>query len=323
MQLATTVDFQLNTGAKIPALGLGTVPPQDASEVKQQVITAVKAGYRHIDCAWYYQLEKYVGEALQQLFKEGYKREDLFITTKVWPLYWQNVEKLLDELLADLQLDYVDLFLQHWPVEFASNENGQPSVPRDASGKPVFADDPVTGTQFIHVYHELERVLQETKKTRAIGVSNYATHKLKQLLKEAKVVPAVNQIEYHPQLPQQDIYNLCKQHGIVVVAYSPVGSLGAPVLKLELVQMLAEKYGVTVNEIANAYNILDGRCLIPRLSNLERIRTNVRLPALTKDELNELYQIGVNDPQRHINDDWGYGLGFRWWKGDTLSPQFE
>lgn len=324
MTLATDVYYDLNDGNRIPALGLGTVPPEDPSEVKAQVIAAVKAGYRHIDGAWYYRTEKYIGEALKELFAEGVvKREDLFITTKVWPSFAHNPEKSLDISLSDLGIDYVDLFLQHWPVVLKGGEDGEPALPKDENGNLIYDDDPVTGTKFIEVYHELERIKTETLKVKSIGVSNYSLPRLRLLLEHAKIPPATNQIEYHPQLPQQDLVDFAQKHKIIIEAYSPVGSTGAPVIKLPLVQELAKKYDVTVNEIANAYHIRNGRVTLPRSSNLERIRTNVRLPEITKEDLDALYQVGVENPKRHINDAQGYGLGFKYWEGDSLSTQFD
>ncbi|KAI3406088.1 ARA1 [Candida oxycetoniae] len=322
---ATDVYFTLNNGLKIPALGLGTVPSDNPEDVKDQVITAVKAGYRLIDTAWYYGTEKYVGQALKELFDEGVvKREDLFITTKVWPSFYHSPEKSLDQSLETLGLDYVDLFLQHWPIALHGDENGQPAAPKDENGDLKYDDDPVSGTKFIEVYNKLEDILDTTKKTKSIGISNYSIPKLRQLLPHIKKhVPVVNQIEYHPQLPQQDLVDLCQENKIIVECYSPVGSGGAPVLKLPLIQELAKKYNCSTNEIVNAYHILNGRVVIPRSSNLERIKSITGLPELTKEDLDELYQIGVKNPKRHINDPWGYGLGFRWWEGDTKSKTFD
>lgn len=320
VQLATDVYFDLNDGHKIPALGLGTVPPEDPSEVKNQVYTAIKAGYRLIDTAWYYGTEKYVGQALKQLFDEGVvKREDVFITTKVWPSYHHSPEKSLDESLAALGLEYVDLFLQHWPVALRGGPDGTPAKPEDNEANLLYDDDPVNGTRYIDVYKQLVRIKNETKKTKSIGVSNYSLPRLQALLKAVDDVPVINQIEYHCQLPQQDLVDFANKNGILIEAYSPVGGPGAPVLKLPLVNELAKKYDVSVNEIANAYHILQNRISIPRSSNLERIKTNVRLPPLSKEELQQLYDIGAKNPTRYTNDPWGYGIGFKWWEGDTIS----
>lgn len=325
MSRATDVYFDLNDGHKIPALGLGTVPSNDPSEVKDQVITAIKAGFRHIDTAWYYGTEKYVGQALKQLFDENViKREDVFITTKVWPSFYHSPEKSLDTSLSNLGLDYVDLFLQHWPVVLHGGPDGTPTAPKDENGNLQYDDDPVNGTKYIDVYHELERIKTETNKVRSIGVSNYSLPRLRKLLKEAKITPVVDQIEYHCQLPQQDLVDFAQSHKIIIEAYSPVGSDGAPVLKVPLVQELAKKYNVSVNEIANAYHIKSGRVSLPRSSNLERIKSdNVKLPNLTKEDLDALYEVGAKNPKRYINDPWGYGIGFKYWEGDTLSTEFE
>lgn len=326
MQSATTITLTLNNGIEYPALGLGTLPSHNnAAAVKDQVKAAVKAGYRQIDTAWYYGTEKYVGEALTELFKEGVvKREDLFITTKVWPSFYHNPEKSLDISLKALQLDYVDLFMQHWPICLHGDENGLPAVPKDEEGNIKYDDDPVSGTLYIDVYHKLEDLLEKTNKIRSIGVCNYSLPRLKNLLpKVKKHIPVINQIEYHCYLPQKDLVEFSEKHGIHITAYSPVGGEGAPILKLPLVKELAQKYAVTTNEIATAYHILNGRGVIPRSSNLERISTITRLPSMTKMELEKLYDIGEKEPERFVNDPWGYGLGFKWWKGDVLSKEFE
>ncbi|PVH18571.1 uncharacterized protein CXQ87_001502 [Candidozyma duobushaemuli] len=319
---ATEVKFKLNDGHSIPALGLGTVPSDDPSNTKLEVLTAIKAGFRHIDTAWYYGTEKYVGEALKELFDEGVvKREEIFVTTKVWPSFWHNPEKSLNTSLETLGLDYVDLLLQHWPIALHGDAKGLPAVPTDDDGNLKYDDDPVKGTKFIGVYKELERLKNTTDKVRSIGVSNYNIDRLEWLLKEVETVPVLNQIELHPQLPQQDLVEWAEKHKILIEAYSPVGADGAPVLQLPLVKKLAEKYDVTTNEIANAYHILEGRITLPRTSNLERIKNLTRLPQLTQEELEKLHQIGEKAPKRYRNDPFGHGLGFKYWEGDRFPPK--
>lgn len=319
--LALSVKIPLNDGNSIPAQGFGTVAwDGNQKAAKQQVIEAVKAGYRHIDTAWYYGVEKWVGEGLKELFDQGVvKREEIFVTTKVWPSFAHSPEKSLDKSLADLQLDYVDLFLQHWPVEFKGDPNGIPPEPKNNKGEIIYDDDPVSGTKYLQVYQELERIKDETNKVKSIGVSNYSISKLEPLIKVAKHIPVVNQIEYHPLLPQADLIDFCKRKNIVVECYSPYGSVGAPILKLPLVQELAEKYGVQPAEVANAYHILEDRVTLPRSSNLERIQEVIHLPQLTQDEIKKLYQLGVKEPKRFRSDPYGRGLGFKWWDGDKWS----
>lgn len=314
-KLATSITFKLSNGSSIPALGLGTVPSEDASEVKDQVKTAIKAGYRHIDTAWRYGTEIYVGEAIKESIEEGIvQRSDLFVTTKIWPVFHKNPQDSFKKSLEDLGLDYVDLLLQHWPLCFkCDNNEGDPPVPMDDDGNTLFDDQTDDGSGFIEFYKRIEELyLENPGKIKSIGVSNYSIPFLKKLLPEVKVIPVVNQFEYHPQLPQQDLINFCNEHKIHVTAYSPVGSKGAPVLRLPLVQKFADKYGVTTNEVANAYHILQGRSSIPRSSNLERIKTTVRLPSLTEEELDQLYQIGVKDPKRHIGGFFGADIGFKY-----------
>ncbi|KAH3683315.1 hypothetical protein WICPIJ_005714, partial [Wickerhamomyces pijperi] len=124
---------------------------------------------------------------LQELFQEGkIKREELFITTKCWPSLWNNPEKSLNDSLKSLKLDYVDLFLQHWPLTFKSDANGQPPVPRDDNGKVIFDDG-----DFLDTYKKMIDIYKNTDKVKAIGVSNYSIGNLERLLKETDVVPAV------------------------------------------------------------------------------------------------------------------------------------
>lgn len=315
-KLATEVDFKLSNGKTIPGLGLGTVGGDDYSAVKDQVKTAIKAGYRHIDTARFYGTEPYVGEAIKESIEEGIvKREDLFVTTKVWPSFHKNPEESFKQSIKELQLDYVDLLLQHWPACFKNEDGtGQPFVPKDENGKVIFDDGTEDGSGFIDFYLRLEKLyLDNQDKIKSLGVSNYSIPSLERLLPKIKVVPVVNQIEYHPQLPQHDLVDYCSSQGIHISAYSPVGSSGAPVLKVPLIKELADKYKVSTNEIANAYHILQGRSTLPRSSNLARIKSTIKLPPLTTSELDQLYQVGVKNPTRYVKDPWGVDLGFNHW----------
>lgn len=308
---ALSKKIKLNTGAYIPAVGLGTVcDEENRSFFKDVVITAIESGYRHIDTAWYYGTEPIIGEALQEIFAKGeIKREDLFITSKVWPSYHHNPSKSLDESLTALKLDYVDLYLQHWPLGFASGDDGKPAVPKDANGDVNFARD----FDHLDTYKELIKIYKETDKVKAIGVSNYTVEKLQRLLKETDVVPATNEVELHPHIPQVELVSFCKEHGIVVEAYSPLGSTGAPNLKIPLVTELAKKYDCFAVDILISYHVAAGRVVLPRSQNIERIKKGFTYVDLTAEELKALDDFGIKNPKRFVTDSWGKGIGFEHW----------
>lgn len=247
----TTTTLPLNTGAKIPAIGLGTWQSAPG-EVKAAVSHALKAGYKHIDCAYVYGNEAEVGEGLAEAFKSGVKREDIFITTKLWCTYHSRVEECLDESLKALGVDYVDLYLMHWPVPMNPKGN-DPKFPKLADG----SRDLDHSWSHIKTWQEMEKLVK-TGKVKAIGVANYSKKFLEELLSQSGTTPAVNQIENHPYLPQQEILDLCKEKDIIVTAYSPFGSTGSPIFQEEGVQKVAKKHGVNAGTILLSYH---GRCI--------------------------------------------------------------
>lgn len=311
MPLASDVNIKLSNNTSMPALGMGTaLPPEQLAATKEAIIAAVKAGMRHIDTAWYYGTEKEIGYALEELFaEEVVTREDLFITTKVWPLMHDKVEQLLQQLLDDLGLDYVDMFMQHWPIAFKLGPDGTPAVPTAADGLLEF--DP--NGLYLKTYKQVEALYQHTDKVKAIGVCNYLEEMLAKLVGEVSVIPMANQIELHPRLPLDGLVALCKQHDIVVVAYLPLGSEGAPLIKEPLVQELAAKYLVQPAEVLTSYHIVEGRAVIPRSTNPKRMAQMVHLAELSPEDLQRLHQWGKDSPHRFIRDPWGKELGFPYW----------
>lgn len=309
---ATDIYFTFNNGKRIPALGLGTanfgdkVPP-----TKEAVKIAVKAGYRHIDTAWIYQTEEVIGEALKELFQEGVvKREDLFITTKVGNPLYADPEFSLNESLRKLGIDYVDLLLQHWPFGNSPvfNKDGKLNREQSIENKNAINKD------YIKSYQRIEKLYKEhPEKVKSIGVSNYSVEFLENLLKVAEVIPVNNQIELHPHLPQKDVVEFSEKHKILLTAYSPVGSSGAPNLKIPIVQELAKKYNVTANSILTSYHIREGRVVIPKSVNEQRIKDAIVLAPLTKEDLQELTNFGEKNPKRFIAPGWGKELGFKIW----------
>lgn len=205
----------LNNGVQMPWLGLGVFKAKEGEEVVQAVKAAIRAGYRSIDTASAYRNEEGVGQGVREALQEnGLQREDVFITSKVWnsDQGFETTLKSFDDSLKRLGLDYLDLFLVHWPVK----------------GK------------YKETYRALEKVYAEGK-VRAIGVSNFQIHHLEDLLSDAKVVPAVNQVEFHPYLTQKELLRYCTEKGIQLEAWSPLGQ--GHLLEHELLKGIASKYG--------------------------------------------------------------------------------
>lgn len=212
----------------------------EPGQVKRAVAHALKVGYRHIDCAYCYQNEGEVGEGLREAFASGIQRSDVFITTKLWCTYHSRVEENLDKSLKLLGLDYVDLYLMHWPCPMNPNGNHE-LFPKLEDGVTRDLDH---SWSHIQTYQLMEKLLK-TGKAKAIGVANYSKKYLEELLPHVSVVPAVNQIENHPLLPQQEIVDFCKEKGIVITAYSPLGSTGGPLMKDEAVIEVAKQTGTS------------------------------------------------------------------------------
>ncbi|KAB8233335.1 hypothetical protein ETB97_011643 [Aspergillus alliaceus] len=271
--------IKLNTGAEIPALGLGTWQSAPG-EVEKAVSHAISVGYRHIDAAFCYQNEEEVGKGIKDALASGkVKREDLFVTTKLWCTYHSRVEEALDLSLKNLGLDYIDLYLMHWPL--AMNPKGNhPLFPKLADG----SRDIDHSHSHVTTWKNMEKLLA-TGKVKAIGVSNYSKRYLEQLLPEAAVVPAVNQIENHPSLPQQEIVDFCKEKGIHITAYSPLGSTGSPLFTAEPIVEVATRKGVSPATVLLSWHIARGSSVLAKSVTPSRIEDNRNLVQLDESDL--------------------------------------
>ncbi|KAG0353070.1 NADP-dependent oxidoreductase domain-containing protein [Gamsiella multidivaricata] len=288
----------LNTGATIPLVGLGTWQGKK-DELKQAVKIALQTGYRHIDTAWIYGNEKEVGEAIKE---SNVPREQIFVTTKLWNNSHrpQDVQPALETSLKNLGLDYVDLYLMHWPVAFKA---GSEAIPKDSEGN-ILQED----VDFTETYKAMEDLLK-TGKTKAIGVSNFTIKNLTKLLKSAKVVPAVNQVELHPELPQWDLLEFCESKGIHLTAYSPLGSTDSALIKRGEIAEIAKKHKSTPANVLISWARQRGTSVIPKSVTESRIISNFKDIELDSEDLKTLKALTENDPpHRYTNPESSWGI---------------
>ncbi|KAI3601287.1 glycerol dehydrogenase [Moniliophthora roreri] len=306
--------IQLNNGIEIPAIGLGTWQSKP-EEVVTAVSHALKVGYRHIDCAWAYGNEKDVGEGIRQ---SGVPRSEIFITSKLWGTYHSRVEECLDETLSNLGVDYLDLYLVHWPVPLNPKGN-HPVFPLLPDGK----RDVDHSRKLADTWKQMEAVLRKGK-VKSIGVSNFSAKKLDEILPTAEIIPAVDQLEIHAYNPQHELLAYLKGKGIVPQAYSPLGSSNSPLLKDDVISGIAQKHSVQPADVLLGWLVAKHIIALPKSVTPARITSNLQgavtaSTKLTKEDIESIDGLAASGKQqRFIMPPWPVDLGFDNWPNKVV-----
>ena len=297
---------KLNTQHSMPVLGLGTWKTKP-SKVYQVVRHAIELGYRHIDCAPIYMNQVEVGRALEDAVQSGdVTRDELWITSKLWNTFHapDSVLPALQATLKELRLDYLDLFLMHWPVAMREDLG----FDHARSGDDFIALETLP---LIDTWRAMEAIPQQF--ARSIGVSNFSVKKIVQLCRSARIVPAVNQVECHPYLQQEELFTACQQQGIHLTAYSPLGSGDRPdaikqsdepvVLRDREIRRYAAQQGVTPAQLILTWLQQRGLSVIPKSSHAGRLQENLASASLVLPENTMRAIASVNQDYRLVSGD--------------------
>ncbi|WVR06416.1 hypothetical protein IAU60_003447 [Kwoniella sp. DSM 27419] len=304
--MSVPTEFKLNTGATIPAVGLGTWQAKPG-EVRGAVENALKCGYRHIDGALCYQNEKEVGQGIKD---SGVPRSEIFLTSKAWSSYHDRIEECLDTTLADLGTDYLDLYLIHWPVRLAPNGTHPLFPVKEDGSRNIDWDWDMQKT-----WAQMEDVLAKGK-VKAIGLSNAGIPIMEHIAKTAKVTPAVNQVELHPYNPQHDFVKYCQDKGILLEAYSPLGSTSSPLHDDQDLAAIAKKHGVSTATVLISWSVNRGIVVLPKSVTPARIESNLKVIKLDEEDIEKLGKIAEGGKQkRFTSPPWGSDFGFPDWYG--------
>jgi len=297
-------NVKMSNGKEVPIIGLGTWKSKPG-QVHEAVKAAITIGYRHIDCALAYQNETEVGQAIKEKIDDGtIKREDIFITSKCWNTYHRK-EKVIEcckKSLAALGLEYLDLYLIHWPLAY---QEGDELFPKNEKGDMLTAD-----IDYLDTWKGMEECYEKGL-VKSIGLSNFNSEQIKRVLDICTVKPVMLQVECHPYLNQNKLIEYCKKHDIAVTAYSPLGSPDRPWVKPDepslmedpRIKVVAEKYSKSPAQILLRFNIQRGVVVIPKSVTEDRIRSNFEVFdfELTPEEMTTIGDFKEKYRYCHLN----------------------
>ncbi|XP_051133833.1 NADP-dependent D-sorbitol-6-phosphate dehydrogenase-like [Andrographis paniculata] len=303
----------LSSGFKMPVVGLG-VWRVEGKEIKDLISNAVKIGYRHFDCAADYKNEAEVGDALKEVIQAGLvKREDLFITTKLWNSDHGHVVEACKDSLKKLRLDYLDLYLVHFPV--ATRHTGVGTTDSALADDGVLDID--TTISLETTWHAMEDLVSMGL-VKSIGISNYDIFLTRDCLAYAKIKPAVNQIETHPYFQRDSLVKFCQKHGVSVTAHTPLGGAAANTewfgtvscLDDPVFKGLAEKYNKTVAQIVLRWGIQRNTVVIPKSSKIKRLEENFQVFdfELSQEDMDLIKKLDRNYRTNQPAKFWGIDL---------------
>ncbi|KAL7046387.1 hypothetical protein ACKWTF_002557 [Chironomus riparius] len=297
--------INLNNDIQMPAFGLGTYLSTEFDGYKYTKF-CLENGYRHIDTAYFYENEDVVGKAINDVISTGLlKREDIFVTTKLWNIYHEPelVEKACRKSLENLKLDYIDLYLMHTPIGYKYSENEE-LLPKDADGNFLFSD-----VDYLDTWKAMEKLVGPGRPVKSIGLSNFNSEQITRILENCDIKPVVNQVECNTSINQKKLIEFCKARDIVVMAYSPMTrphyfekdkSLPRPAILHEKVKEIGQKYNKSPGQVVLRYLYQIGTVPIPKSSNENRIVENISIFDFELSVEEMQFMDGFNTGQRTV-----------------------
>lgn len=296
--------LKFKNGDQLDAIGLGTWK-SEPGKVGEAILSAIKSGYKHIDCAAVYGNEAEIGTAFQKAFDQNMiSRENLWVTSKLWNTAHKSEDVIpaLKQTLSDLKIDYLDLYLIHWPVAFRPDLEGFPQN-----------DEDFLSLDEVPIIETWEAMLEAKKQglVKHLGVSNFSITKLQDLIDNTDDAPEMNQVELHPYLPQEDLLKYCQGNEIHLTAYSPLGSGDRSsemkaedepsLLDNEVVKTIAQQHNVSPAQILIAFHLYRDTAVIPKSTNPKRIQENLNSAkvSLTEEDMKRLKSL--DDHYRYVN----------------------